>query len=122
MRKLALPALIVLLLCGWFATDARAQTQFNGQWSVLIITNRGNCDRAYRYGVQIYNGRIAFVGNAPVNFFGTVTRAGAVRVTVQGGAQRAVGRGRLARSTGRGVWSGSGPTGRCSVTWRADRW
>jgi hypothetical protein len=122
MRILALPVLIVATLWAGFSTDARAQTQFNGNWSVQIITNRGNCDRAYRYGVQIYNGRIAFVGNAPVNFFGTVTRAGSVRVTVSAGEQRANGSGRLGRDSGRGVWRGRGPTGACSGTWVASRY
>jgi hypothetical protein len=119
---LALPALMIAMLWGGFTNDAKAQTQFNGNWSVQIITNRGNCDRAYRYGVQIYNGRIAFVGNAPVNFFGTVTRAGTVRVTVSAGEQRANGSGRLWRHSGRGVWRGRGPTGTCSGTWVASRY
>ena len=37
-------------------SPARA-ANFDGTWSVLIITQSGDCDRAYRYPVRIANGR-----------------------------------------------------------------
>ena len=30
-------------------TGAEAQQQFNGQWSVLVVTEQDDCDKAYRY-------------------------------------------------------------------------
>ena len=41
---------------------AAARTSYDGIWSVLIITQSGACERAYRYGVQISNGRVLQVG------------------------------------------------------------
>ena len=32
---------------------AVAKSNFDGQWSVLIVTQKGTCDRAYRYPVKI---------------------------------------------------------------------
>src|SRR5687768_13108691 len=35
---------------------AEAQQKFDGRWSVLLETQRGECDKAYRYPVAIENG------------------------------------------------------------------
>jgi hypothetical protein len=34
-------------------SNASARSTYDGQWSVLIVTQRGSCDRAYRYGVHL---------------------------------------------------------------------
>ncbi len=39
------------------APAAIARTPFDGKWSVLIVTDAGTCDRAYRYALNIGNGR-----------------------------------------------------------------
>ena len=31
---------------------------FDGGWSVLIVTEKGTCDRAYRYPIKIKNGAV----------------------------------------------------------------
>ena len=31
---------------------AAARTPYDGNWSVLIVTNTGPCDRGYRYGLS----------------------------------------------------------------------
>ncbi len=37
----------------------RAQAAgFDGTWSVLVITDQGTCDRAYRYPVRISHGKV----------------------------------------------------------------
>ena len=36
---------------------AVARTNYDGNWSVLIVTKSGPCDAAYRYGLSIRNGR-----------------------------------------------------------------
>src|SRR5262245_50205244 len=43
---------------------ATAATSYDGTWSVLIITNSGPCDRAYRYAVSIRNGVVNYTGGA----------------------------------------------------------
>src|SRR5690242_14876931 len=37
------------------STPASARSNFDGTWSVLIVTQKGSCDRAYRYPVKIDN-------------------------------------------------------------------
>jgi hypothetical protein len=99
---------------------AVARTNYDGIWSVLIITQSGPCERAYRYGVQISNGRV-LGGDGSANLQGQVANNGAVRVSVSAGDQRAAGSGRLSRDRGSGLWRGQGPTGTCAGRWQAER-
>jgi hypothetical protein len=105
------------------ATSARAATPsaFNGTWSVLIMTDKGSCDRAYRYPVRVTNGRVSYAGQADFDVNGSVHPNGAVNVTVTKGSQRANGSGRLRDGSGSGRWrGGSGPEA-CSGTWTAEK-
>jgi len=99
---------------------ASAQRAFDGHWSVLIVTQRGNCDRAYRYGVSIQGGRVYYDGGM-VNFTGRVAGNGAVSVRVSSGNAFASGSGRLSRNSGQGRWSGQSGGDRCSGYWTAER-
>lgn len=114
-------AFFVLAAATISAAPASARSNYDGSWSVLIVTDNGPCDRAYRYGISIRNGTVAYEGSAPVNVSGQVTGNGAVRVRVWSGSQNANGNGRLARSNGGGTWAGSGTSGSCSGTWSAER-
>ena len=100
---------------------AAARSAFDGQWSVLILTNSGPCDRAYRYGLSIQNGSVFYEGGAAVNVAGRVANNGAVRVRVWSGQQGASGSGRLSRNAGSGHWRGTGSMGTCSGVWSAER-
>jgi len=104
-----------------FAGTAEAFTGYDGSWSVLIVTNSGACERAYRYGVEISDGNVLYGGGGPVSLQGRVARNGAVRVSVAAGEQRAAGAGRLFRDHGGGYWRGEGPTGACAGRWEAER-
>ena len=99
----------------------RAATTFDGNWSVLIVTNSGQCDPAYRYGLVIRNGQVIYEGDAAVNVAGRVSANGAVNVRVSAGSQSADGTGRLSSGQGSGKWRGTGSTGTCSGTWSAER-
>jgi hypothetical protein len=103
------------------ATTARAQATYDGRWSVLIITDKGECDRAYRYSVRIERGVIVYGGEAGVQFTGRVDRRGRLQARISRGQASAVGSGRLARSRGAGTWNGSSPSMRCSGRWEAER-
>jgi hypothetical protein len=94
---------------------------FDGAWSILIVTEAGECDRAYRYAVQINHGTINYDGTAGVELTGSVDRSGRVSATVQRGGQGASGTGRLSGNRGRGTWQGRSPTGQCSGYWEAQR-
>ena len=99
---------------------ASAQRAYDGNWSVLIVTQNGNCDRAYRYGVSIRSGSVYYDGGV-VNFTGRVAANGAVSVRVTSGSAFANGTGRLNRNEGQGRWSGQSGGSRCSGYWTAER-
>ena len=101
--------------------SAAAQGAFNGTWSVLIITDKGPCDRAYRYPIRVTNGRVSYAGQADFDLNGQVAPNGAVRVTVSRGEQRASGSGRLFGNSGGGSWRGAGSQSACSGTWTAEK-
>ncbi len=100
---------------------AAARTPYDGNWSVLIVTNTGPCDRAYRYGLSIRDGSVMYEGSAAVNVAGRVGKNGVVNVRVWAGRQGADGSGRLSRTTGGGEWRGTGSMGSCAGSWSAER-
>ena len=114
-------ALWGMTLWGMTPMSARAQAGFDGAWSILIVTESGECDRAYRYAVQIDHGHINYDGTAGVELTGNVDRNGRVSATVQRGGQGANGTGRLSGNRGRGTWQGKSSTGQCSGYWEAQR-
>jgi hypothetical protein len=102
------------------ATESPARTPFDGAWSVLIVTTKGDCDRAYRYGVRIANGDVVYDGGV-VSLSGRVAGNGAVRVIVKSGNARANATGRLNRRVGSGGWYGNSGQNVCSGYWQASR-
>lgn len=98
-----------------------ATSAFDGLWSVLIITEKGTCDRGYRYAVRIKGGRVGHADPAGSSFriSGTVAGGGAARVSVARANQSASGTGRLSRNAGAGRWISS--KGECSGVWQAER-
>jgi len=118
--------LVIPLVCGAAvllgSRDlAHAQSKFDGSWSVLVITEAGDCDRAYRYGVRIQRGRVIYQGETGVQVSGSVDRNGRTRVTVRRGDQHASGTGRLFGNRGVGTWEGKSPTVECRGRWEAER-
>ncbi len=113
---------VVALMLGFVVTapTARAATH-DGNWSVLIITEKGTCDQAYRYSVGVANGKVRYQGDASVNFNGTIDPNGAVKVTIRLGEQGANGTGRLSKDSGQGTWRGVGSSGECAGRWEAER-
>ena len=111
----------LMIAAALVSTPAPARTIFDGNWSVLIVTQSGPCDRAYRYGLSIRNGAVFYEGSLSVNLNGRVSGNGNVSVRVSAGSQGASGRGRLSRNSGSGSWRGIGSAGSCSGTWTADR-
>jgi hypothetical protein len=103
------------------ARTRAASSAFDGDWSVVIQTQVGDCERAYRYGVQIQDGEILNAGGVPVALEGHVARNGAIQVSVAAGGQEAHGAGRLSRTSGGGTWQGQGSAGACAGTWVAER-
>jgi hypothetical protein len=119
--QISLAACFMLAATALTPTPAAARTVYDGNWSVLIVTHYGPCDRAYRYGLSIRDGSVIYEGSAAVNVAGRVGRNGAVNVRVWAGSQGASGYGRLGRVSGGGEWRGTGSMGSCAGTWSAER-
>ena len=99
------------------AVPRYAVPRYDGVWSVLIVTEKGDCDRGYRYPIRIANGVLANGGDAAFTISGKVAPTGAITVTVSHGSSSATGSGRLFGDVGEGFWRG----GSCSGTWSAER-
>jgi hypothetical protein len=119
MRRYGFALLIAAAAVGSTGASSAA-TPFDGRWSVVIQTTRGNCEQAYRYGLNIVNGNVTYDGSGGFDVRGHVAGNGAVRVRVSSGRSFADGNGRLSRSSGSGVWKGVG-NGVCSGRWFAER-
>lgn len=114
-------AAVAIAAAAGLTSAPAAAASFDGNWSVLIVTQKGLCDAAYRYGLSIRNGVVFYEGSAPVNVSGRVSGNGSVSVRVWAGSQSATGSGRLARGAGRGSWRGVGSSGTCSGYWTAEQ-
>ncbi|HMK78608.1 MAG TPA: hypothetical protein VK438_03115 [Xanthobacteraceae bacterium] len=101
------------------AAPIASPKSYDGGWSVLIVTEKGTCDRAYRYPVRIENGTVGYAGSASFNVTGKVGPNGAVTVTVSRGDKRATGTGHMSGTDGSGTWTAA--SGECSGTWTAER-
>jgi hypothetical protein len=99
------------------STASFAVPCYDGLWSVSIVTEKGDCDRGYRYPIRISNGLLANAGSDVFTITGKVGGTGAITVTVSGGGRSATGSGRLAGNMGIGSWTG----GSCSGSWTAER-
>ena len=111
---------LAVMFCG--PAPATARSIFDGTWSVVIVTEVGTCDRAYRHPVQIVNGIVRLPpgdADASVHIAGRVDPRGVARVTVRRGDQWAHGVGRLSTQSGSGTWRS--PTAKCSGHWTAER-
>ena len=104
----ALTALGILAATVPASAPASARSNFDGQWSVLIVTQKGTCDRAYRYPVKI-----------SFTVSGKVGENGSVVVKVARGSQSANGQGKLSATEGSGQWIAG--SGECAGTWTAER-
>lgn len=114
-------ALAVFAACtgsfNFAVTPTRALPAYDGLWSVSIVTEKGECDRGYRYPIRITRGVLSNAGDAAFTIAGNVGPTGLIRVTVSHGNASASGVGRLAGDLGSGSWIG----GSCSGTWTAER-
>ncbi|GLS44326.1 hypothetical protein [Methylobacterium brachythecii] len=96
--------------------------KFDGNWSIEVVTQDGPCDRAYRYGIQVYKGEAIYPGG-DVSIRGRVSQTGVVQGVISRGGDSAQVSGRLTvRGSGGGQWgsTGDGPIG-CSGHWTATR-
>src|SRR3977135_1662968 len=103
-RGLALSAATLMAT----AIPAIAATTYDGLWSVVIVTEKGTCDRVFRYPIRISNASLVNAGDSAVTIKGSVRDNGSLTVTVSDGGKSVVGSGRLSRAAGAGAWGGGG--------------
>ncbi len=94
-----------------------APPNYDGLWSVVIVTQQGICEPTYRAPIRISKGHMINAGSAHFTINGRVGKNGAVVVQVTQGNNNATGTGHLNATRGGGSWSG----GPCSGTWQAEK-
>lgn len=99
---------------------ADARTDYDGSWSLSVVTQSGDCAATYNFQLRIVDGIVSYQGPADVR--GRVSPRGAVSVSVSTESQRASGSGTLSRNSGRGRWTGRSTNERCSGSWTAQRY
>ena len=102
------------------ATAVRGLSEYDGTWSVEVVTERGECDRAYRYGIVIEGGQVRYAGGTDFTINGRVEPGGAVKGSIVRGSDRADVVGRLADRGGNGTWMTVGARS-CGGRWNAER-
>ena len=94
-----------------------ARGSYDGTWSVSVVTEKGDCDRGYRYPIGINNGVLFNAGDTGFDISGRVATNGAIIVHLSYGDKSATGSGRLSPTFGQGSWQG----GSCAGSWTAER-
>ena len=118
LRAMLILTLASLGLASAERPSAAATRAYDGEWSVVIYTLRGDCNRALRYSLRIANGRVQQADQS-YQAAGAVAANGNVRVVVAEGGRSANGSGRLVGNSGRGWWRTE--SGECSGQWTAER-
>jgi len=119
-RPLVAPTLATALLLVCSPTNAARRvgvSPYDGTWSVVIYTLRGDCG-SVRVAAQIVGGRV-YSKDQSYQANGAVGANGVIRVSVVSGRLSASGSGRLSSNSGAGRWRSS--RGECSGSWSASR-
>ena len=119
LRWLCLAVLFAAVAAPGTAGAAGRAGAYNGTWTTVFSTTRGNCSSGYSVPFMVNGSRVLSAGGGRVS--GSVGGGGAVAVQVSVGASKASGRGRLSGNSGAGSWSGIITGDRCSGTWQASR-
>ena len=114
-----LPVLAMLATAAAPGTADAAARGYDGTWTTVFATTRGNCSSGYSVPFNVVGTRVSSAGGGRVS--GSINPAGGVAVQVSVGASNASGRGRLVGNSGAGSWSGIITGDRCSGTWQANR-
>jgi hypothetical protein len=96
MKRLSLCATAIICFVAQ-AHTANARSAYDGSWDLVFVTQRGACDPAYNFTVNISNGVVTHPNL--VKFRGYVAKSGAVRASVTVQDKYASGSGRLIFTT-----------------------
>src|SRR4029077_7571207 len=115
-------ALVCALAIGLSAVPvgaAFAGSNYDGTWSLVFVTQRGECDPSYSFDVNITHGIVSHPNL--VRFTGRVGANGLVHASVAVQDKYAAGSGKLTKTAGQGTWKGRSGTARCSGYWTAQK-
>jgi hypothetical protein len=101
------------LAAATLSAPAMAESNYDGLWSVTIVTNAGSCSPTAQYPLTISDGRVS----GPGNVSGSVGQGGNVRVSISG----AHANGQLNGKAGSGRWNSASSGMPCSGRWVASR-
>jgi hypothetical protein len=102
------------ILAAGAAVPALAQSPYDGQWQVTIVTNAGSCEARASSTLTVSDGRISAAG---ADVSGSIGREGLVKVSING----AYANGQLNGNSGSGKWNGASAGIPCSGRWQASR-
>ena len=106
------------LAAGVAAAAPPRGSNYDGRWSVEVITDQGTCDRVYRWSLGIQGGQVIDVGEV-ARPSGGVSPNGGVNMRFVRNNDYASATGHLSSDWGSGSWTS--PTLACSGRWRAER-
>lgn len=95
-------------------TPVVAQTPYDGNWQVTIVTKTGSCEPSASSMLTVADGKISAPG---ANVSGTIGSGGLVKVSING----AYANGQLSGNAGSGKWNGASAGIPCSGRWEASR-
>jgi hypothetical protein len=119
MRQSALVCALAIGLSAVPVGAAFAGSNYDGTWSLVFVTQRGECDPSYSFDVNIANGIVSHPNL--VRFTGRVGANGLVHASVTVQDKYAAGSGKLTKTAGQGTWKGRSGTARCSGYWTAQK-
>ena len=99
---------------GALAAPAFAQSPYDGNWQVTIVTKSGSCEPTASSMLTVSDGKITAPG---ANVSGTIGSGGLVKVSING----AYANGQLSGNAGSGKWNGASAGIPCSGRWEASR-
>jgi hypothetical protein len=105
-----------------FAGPLLAQAPHDGSWAIEIVTERGACERLYRYYVVVEGQAVrlrSMTGETSPATMGLVGADGRVKATLGQADDPVNVTGRLAATSGTGVWTA--PARRCTGRWNAHK-
>src|SRR5258708_663624 len=114
MKKLSLCATATCFFVA-LASTAHARSAYDGSWDLAFVTQRGACDPASNFTVNVSNGVVTH--HNLVRIKGYVAKSVAVRASVTVQDKYASDSGRLLSTSGRGTWNGYARNARCSGYW-----
>jgi hypothetical protein len=104
---------VTLAAAAILASPSFAQSNFDGAWTVTVVTSAGNCEPMAQYPLTVSDGKVS--GSPDVS--GNIGAAGLVRVSIRG----AFANGKLNGSAGAGRWNAASAGFACSGSWQASK-